>query len=191
MSQKRVAPKFTEAAGPGSRLHVMARYNWQIGNGELAMDDWDGFYTLTGGTAGTLIGLIFVVITLGMEHAKEGDTDRTRLFVTPILVYFATLLMIALAMVPPLSPIARALALGVIGCAGLGYVLNLAFLLRQRPDEREMLWDVLLPMVSYALVAISAAAWALEASFANIWPQRLRSRSCSSPRCARAGSSRS
>ena len=47
-------------------------------------------------------------------------------------------------------------------------MLNLAFLLRQRPDEREMLWDILLPMVSYALVAISAAAWALEASFANM-----------------------
>jgi len=42
------------------------------------MDDWDGFYALTGGTAGTLIGLIFVVITLGMDHAKEGDTDRIR-----------------------------------------------------------------------------------------------------------------
>jgi hypothetical protein len=39
------------------------------------MDDWDGFYTLIGGTAGTLIGLIFVAITLGMEHAREGDTD--------------------------------------------------------------------------------------------------------------------
>lgn len=52
------------------------------------MDDWDPFYTLTGGTAGTLIGLIFVVITLGMDHAREGDTIRTRLFVTPILVYF-------------------------------------------------------------------------------------------------------
>jgi len=65
------------------------------------MDDWDGFYALTGGTAGTLIGLIFVVIALGMDHAKEGDTDRLRLFVTPILVYFASLLIIALAMVPP------------------------------------------------------------------------------------------
>jgi hypothetical protein len=57
------------------------------------MGDWDGFYALTGGTAGALIGLIFVVITLGMEHAKEGDTVRTRLFVTPVLVYFA--------MIPP------------------------------------------------------------------------------------------
>ena len=70
------------------------------------MDDWDNFYMLAGGTAGTLIGIIFVVITLGMEHAKEGDTVRTRLFVTPILVYFASQLMIAMAMVPPLSALA-------------------------------------------------------------------------------------
>ena len=48
------------------------------------MDDWDNFYMLAGGTAGTLIGLIFVVITLGMDHAQEGDTLRIRIFVTPI-----------------------------------------------------------------------------------------------------------
>jgi hypothetical protein len=135
------------------------------------MDDWDNFYMLAGGTAGTLIGIIFVVITLGMEHAKEGDTVRTRLFVTPILVYFASQLMIAMAMVPPLSALARAAALGVIGCAGLGYVLNLAFALSQsaRPGEREMLWDVLLPMASFTLLVISAAAWAIEAPSANLF----------------------
>ena len=33
------------------------------------MDDWDNFYMLAGSTGGTLIGLIFVVITLGIEHA--------------------------------------------------------------------------------------------------------------------------
>jgi hypothetical protein len=133
------------------------------------MDDWDGFYALTGGTAGTLIGLIFVVITLGGDHAKEGGTDRIRLFVTPILVYFASLLIIALAMMPPLSEPIRALALGVIGCAGLFYVTNLAFLLRRlsSPDERELLWDILLPIAGYTLLVVSAAAWALRAPFAN------------------------
>jgi hypothetical protein len=44
------------------------------------MDDWDNFYMLAGGTAGTLIGLVFVVITLGINHAKAGDEMRTRLF---------------------------------------------------------------------------------------------------------------
>jgi hypothetical protein len=30
------------------------------------------------------------------------------------------------------------------------------------------LWDVLLPIASYVLVAIAAASWALEAPFANM-----------------------
>ena len=129
------------------------------------MADWDGFYALIGGTAGALIGLIFVVITLGMEHAKEGDTVRTRLFVTPILVYFASLLINSLAMIPPLSDVTRALALGVIGCAGLGYTINLALLLRRlaAPEEIEALWDIVLPIASYSLLVFSAAAWALKA----------------------------
>jgi hypothetical protein len=81
-----------------------------------------------GGTAGTLIGLIFIVVTLGMEHSKAGDEVRTRLFVTPILVHFACLLIIALVMVAPTSTLTRALALGAIACAGLAYVTNLALI---------------------------------------------------------------
>jgi hypothetical protein len=36
------------------------------------MEKWESFYMLIGGTAGTLIGLIFVVITLDMDHAQRG-----------------------------------------------------------------------------------------------------------------------
>ena len=82
------------------------------------MDDWDNFYMLAGGTAGTLIGLVFVVITLGIDHAKAGDEIRTRLFVTPVLVRTQALAY-ALIMVPPISSLTRAAGLGAIGCAGL------------------------------------------------------------------------
>jgi hypothetical protein len=51
------------------------------------MDDWDGFYALAGSTAGTLIGLIFVVITLGIDHTQKGDEHRVRLFVTPARLF--------------------------------------------------------------------------------------------------------
>ena len=85
---------------------------------------------LAGGTAGTLIGLIFVVVTLGIDRAKKGDDLRARLFVTPILVYFTSLLVIAMVMVPPMSAMVRAVSLGVIGCAGLAYVLNLIMISR-------------------------------------------------------------
>jgi hypothetical protein len=133
------------------------------------MDDWDGFYTLAGSTAGTLIGLIFVVITLGIEHGEEGDEHRLPLFVTPVLVYYTSLLVVAMVMVPPLSAAARAVALGAIGCAGLAYVMNrwLLSLRTVKFEGQRIVWHVLVPLVSYVLIATSAVAWALEASFAN------------------------
>ena len=82
---------------------------------------------LIGGTAGTLIGLTFVVITLGMDHAQRGDEVRTRIFVTPILVYFTALLVISLAMVAQTQAEVRAVVLAVIGCAGFLYATSLAF----------------------------------------------------------------
>ena len=63
----------------------------------------------------------------------------------------------------------RAIALALIGCAGLAYVANLAALARRRTEleERELLWDALLPIAAYIFLAIGAAAWALSASFAD------------------------
>jgi hypothetical protein len=71
------------------------------------MAEWHEFYALVGATAGTLIGLLFVVISLGADHAVKGDEHRARVFVTPVLVHFAALLFLALAMVAP-SPISCA-----------------------------------------------------------------------------------
>jgi hypothetical protein len=127
-TRNRVAPEFTHVRSRAlSRgFQPVARYNGVEKPGEIAMDDWNGFYTLIGGTAGTLTGLIFVVIALGAKSAQARDADRTRLLVAPILVYFVTLLVVSLAMIPPLAQPTRALALGVIGCAGLFYTINLA-----------------------------------------------------------------
>src|SRR2546426_11724588 len=124
------------------------------------MADWHNFYMLAGGTAGTLIGLIFIVITLGMEHSKAGDEVRTPRHPDPSP--FRVLLIIALVMVALTSTLTRALALGAIGCAGLAYVTNLALISRRRTrtEDRELLWDVLLPIASYVRVAIAAASWA-------------------------------
>jgi hypothetical protein len=132
------------------------------------MEGWSDFYTLIGATAGTLIGLIFVVVSLGADHAKAGDEHRTRIGVTPTLVHFAALLLCALAMLAPLSNTARAVALGLIGCAGLAYLFNLALLASKRikAEERDTLWFGLLPMAAYTGFLIAGAAWALAASFA-------------------------
>jgi len=36
-----------------------------------------------------------------------------------------------------------------------------------KTDEQEFLWDVLLPVTAYALTALAAPAWAIDAWFAN------------------------
>lgn len=92
-----------------------------------------------------------------MDHAQEGDTLRIRIFVTPILVYFASLLVISMVMVPPMPALARAVSLGAIGCAGIAYVLHIARLSRTeaKTDEQELVWDVLLPLASYVLTVIA------------------------------------
>jgi hypothetical protein len=57
----------------------------------------------------------------------------------------------------------------VLGCAGLAYVTNLAMTSRRRTDieQHEILWDILLPVAAYILIAVAATAWALSASFAD------------------------
>jgi len=138
------------------------------------MDDWDNFYMLAGGTGGTLIGLIFVVIPLGIDHTKKGDELRSRLYVTPIHLFHQ----------PAChcdgdgaadADMARAVSLGVIGCAGLAYVMNLTLLSRGKnvahgeglTEGLRLLFYVVLPLTAYALFAMSAVAWAFEAPFAN------------------------
>ena len=94
-----------------------------------------------------------------MDHAQGGDTLCIRIFVTPILVYFVSLLVIAMVMVPPMAPLARAVSL--VGHRLRGHCLC------AKTHEQELVWDVLLPLASFALTVIAAIAWALEASFAN------------------------
>jgi hypothetical protein len=133
------------------------------------MEGWNDFFMLAGLTAGALIGLLFVVITLGAEHIIEGDKARTRLFITPILVMFTSVFLVALATVAPFSAPIRAIGLGLIGCGGLAYIMNLALTSRRRTDtvDLKLFWNVLFPIAAFALLATAAAAWALQASFAN------------------------
>ena len=65
------------------------------------MDDWDNFYMLAGGTGGTLIGLIFVVIPLGIDHTKRATSCALASTSRPF-IYFTSLLVIAMVMVPPM-----------------------------------------------------------------------------------------
>jgi len=121
------------------------------------MKDWDNYFVLTGTGAVTLIGLLFVVITLGAERAPRGGEQLLRTYLTPTLIHFGVVFLIALL---ALSPEGDSLIVpfGLIGIAGLIYSLNIMLTLARSHET----WDAWLfhagiPVVCY--LGIIAAAW--------------------------------
>jgi hypothetical protein len=135
---------------------------------ELA--EWQSFYVVIGGAAGALIGLQFVVMTLLAN--KPTTVEAAEAFATPTVVHFATsLLLAALASMPWHSAGVLAACWGAVGIAGLAYVLIVARHMRRQDDYKPILSDwvfnILMPMLGYALLAVAAAMGLSQAVLTN------------------------
>ena len=124
------------------------------------MKGWENYFALTGTGAVTLIGLLFVVITLGAERAPSGGPRLLRTYLTPSLFHFGVVFLIALL---ALSPEGDSLILpfGLIGIAGIGGVVYILKIMVQ-PARSHETWDAWLfhavvPIVCY--LGLIAAAW--------------------------------
>jgi hypothetical protein len=128
-----------------------------------ALAGWENFYVIVGSSAGALIGLQFVVITLMAEMPIVRDMERaTHAFGTPTIVHFGAVLLLSAAVSAPWRGTEGvAIVLGVIGGAGVIYVLVAARRMRVQtaysPVFEDWLYFVLLPFAAYATV--TGAAW--------------------------------
>jgi hypothetical protein len=129
-----------------------------------ALNGWENFYVIVGSSAGALIGLQFVVITLIADKPIIRDVERaSSAFATPTIVHFgAVLLLSAVISVPWRGVAAAAIAWGALGLVGAIYVLIVARRLRVQnaysPQFEDRLFHVLLPFAAYATLAGSAYA---------------------------------
>lgn len=144
---------------------------------------WQNFYFMTGGAAATLIGLMFVALSLGMQfissEARENIRENVESFVTPSIVYFVSTLLLSCVMLAPVyTPASLALVLFLGGAFGMrmtGYhVRNLVRMAQQAGDFNHSDWlaQIVLPVVNYGLIlgaAIGFAVnqWAL--GFTGLW----------------------
>lgn len=93
---------------------------------EPLFDRWANFYLLTAGASAALIGLLFVVITLASERreAESGvdDTAKIRIYLTPTVVFFASVILVAaLLTFPNHTRLTAALCICLVGVVGLAY----------------------------------------------------------------------
>jgi lysylphosphatidylglycerol synthetase-like protein (DUF2156 family) len=64
-------------------------------------EGWQSFYQMTGGAAATLVGLLFIVATLTTARDPAVLSPGMRLFTTPTVFHFASVLVISgLALAP-------------------------------------------------------------------------------------------
>jgi hypothetical protein len=129
-----------------------------------ALAGWENFYVIVGSSAGALIGLQFVVITLISEIPAARDMERaSRAFATPTIVHFVAVLLLSAIISAPWRGIAGAAILwGALGLTGLLYTVAVARRMRvqtaYRPELEDWLFHALLPFAAYATLAISAFA---------------------------------
>ena len=124
-------------------------------------EEWESFYVIVGAAAGALIGLQFVVMTLLADRPQLVSPEAGAAFATPNVVHFsAALLLSALMRVPWHSVATAAEVWGFIGLAGLVYVTIVIRRMRSqtsyRPDWEDWTYHVVLPLLAYALLLISA-----------------------------------
>ncbi len=129
-----------------------------------ALAGWENFYVIVGSSAGALIGLQFVVITLIAEIPTVRDVERaSSAFATPTIVHFGAVLLLSAVISAPWHGIAAAAILwGVLGLVGVIYVLIVARRMRVQaaysPQFEDRLFHVLLPLVAYVTLIGSAYA---------------------------------
>jgi hypothetical protein len=140
-----------------------------------ALAGWQNFYVIVGSSAGALIGLQFVVLTLISDMPAGRDVSQAgHAFSTPAIVHFGSVLLLAAVLSAPWNGIASAAVLyGLVGLAGVMYSVIVARRMRTQtvyqPVFEDWLFHALLPLAAYAALAVSAyatLAHAREALFA-------------------------
>ncbi len=128
------------------------------------LDGWGNFYVVVGPSAGALIGLQFVVMTLiAARPTGRGDAQAGDAFTTPSVVHFGAVLLLSALMCAPWDGLGAVSVLwGLAGLVGIVYVAVVARRMRAqtayRPVFEDWLFHVLLPLAAYATLAGAAFA---------------------------------
>jgi hypothetical protein len=129
-----------------------------------ALEAWQNFYVIVGSSAGALIGLQFVVLSLiANRPTVRVDPETGVTFSTPTIIHFSTVLTLAAMLCAPWQAIdAPTLVYGAVGLAGAAYTAVVARRMRRQtayqPEFEDWLFHVLLPFAAYGILVVSAFA---------------------------------
>src|SRR3954451_18445547 len=134
-----------------------------------AFSEWESFYVIVGSSAGALIGLQFVAITLIAEMpAVRGQEQAGAAFATPTIMHFSAVLLFSAILSAPWHEVGSVAAiLAVLGIIGIVYQALVVRRMRSqsvyKPVFEDWLFHVLLPFVAYGALTVCGFATRLHA----------------------------
>lgn len=140
---------------------------------------WHTFYFTIAGAAAALVGLMFVALSLGQNLVTNTSTDQFNTFVTPSIVYFVSVFLVACVMMMPAHDppvLAVILIVSALSCLLIvfPYLRRLVQTAYRQQDFVLIDWlgEVFGPPIAYILLIASgvgfiANQWDL--AFTGIW----------------------
>ncbi len=130
----------------------------------LPLAAWQNFYVIIGTAAGTLTGLMFVVITLIADARVRVPSpgNGIAVFSTPNVVHFCLVLLTAAILSAPWQALWNvSLLLGLTGLGGVIYAIIVLWRARNlqtdyQPVFSDWLWYSALPLVAYIALVVAA-----------------------------------
>jgi membrane protein CcdC involved in cytochrome C biogenesis len=118
----------------------------------LALERWANFYLIASTAAATLIGLLFILITLAAEKRPK-DVTKIGLYLTPTVVYFGSVLLLAaLLTFPNQSRFTAALCICGLGSLGLLYSVSMVARKEKFLQRSDAIQYVVYPLAAYGVL---------------------------------------
>ena len=127
------------------------------------LNGWSDFFTTTGSAGGTLVGLLFVVVTLGTGLSTSRKLDIAHASLTPAMYSFAgVLLQSMVVLVPWQSSEPSGVIFVVMGIGGLLYRINVVRVrsslhLRAIRSKTEKIFHNVTPIVASVILICGGA----------------------------------
>lgn len=132
----------------------------------MQFEQWHDFFVLIGTAAATLMGLTFVAVSLAPDLVGDRTTTAVRAFTTPIVAFFATILMVSVVLiVPGMTPTTAGGFLAACGAIGFIYILSAGVHRQWREAQLgfdDWIWYLGLPLVGYGAL-FACAVWIFRA----------------------------
>ena len=143
------------------------------------LQSWQNFYFLLGGASASLLGLMFVALSLGMSLITEETAEGAKIWVNPSVLYFALALFLsAVMLIPKNSPQMIAILLFIADCAAVvpisRYQMQLIHYVKSHDDFNLSEWTFqsILPFLSIILMFVAATCFYLRQEgygFMELW----------------------